>query len=292
MPRYHVVTDSAATFRNERIIKQYPLTVVPFTVEVNKRRYHDGVDLHPDDTLRLFQNFETKPSIHPPSVEDFVSIYATLSHTCDGIISVHPSREMSRSWHNARLAAQQVGEGCEVAVIDSRSIGVGQAMLARAAAQMMHDGLDFASIVQRVRHAVDRVFSMYIVESTDYIRHNGIMADERSILSAFLGVFPVLNIEEGSWHITEKVTAASAIVDRLFDFAAEFDFLSEAMIVQNQQKITDETRTLQDKLGVEFPGQHFPFTVYSAALASIIGPTAVGIVILESEMDYLENEKD
>lgn len=292
MPRYHIVTDSAATFRNERIIKQYPLTIVPFTVEVNERRYQDGVDLHPDDTLRLFQDFATSPKIHPPTVEEFVAAYAALSHVCDGIISIHPSREMSQSWQNARLAAQQIGGGCQVAVIDSRSMGVGQAMLARSAAQMIHDGLDFDSIVQRVRHAVDRIFSMYIIESTDYIRHNGIMADERSILSKLLGVYPVLNIEEGKWHITEKVTSPSSIVDRLFDFAAEFDFLSEAMIVQNQQKITDDTRTLQDKLGVEFPGQHFPFTVYSAALASILGPTAVGIVILESEMDYLDNEKD
>lgn len=292
MPRYHVVTDSAATFRNARVMKQYPITVVPFIVEMNGRKHRDGVEFQTDDTISRFADLATMPRVIAPSVDDYAQVYGDLLQTCDGIISIHPSRELSGSWQNARLAAQRFAGTRPISVIDSRSVGVGQAMLTRVAVQASVASEDFHEIVQRVRHAVDRLYSMYIVDTLDHLRENGIINEPHGILGAYLGIRPVLNIEEGLIQVTGKVKNRSAAVERLYDFASEFDHLEEAMIVQPREFITDDTRNLQDRLAVEFPGQHFPFTIYGPVVASLLGANATGVIILESEMDSLDNEEE
>ena len=77
----------------------------------------------------------------------------------------------------------------------------------------------------------------------------------------------------------------SEVIDRLVEFLVEFTELEDAVVLQDQMHITEETRIMQDRLALEFPGQHFPFTMYSATMASFLGTEATGVAVLEKEVD-------
>ncbi|MEO0594915.1 MAG: hypothetical protein AAF126_02270, partial [Chloroflexota bacterium] len=59
--------------------------------------------------------------------------------------------------------------------------------------------------------------------------------------------------------------------------------------VQNRAHITEQARQLQDKLAMEFPGRHFPYTMYGLVLAVLLGGDATGVMVLESEMESLSD---
>jgi DegV family protein with EDD domain len=281
----HIVTDSAARYSNTRIMQQFPITTVPNKIRSGQETYQEDVDIDVEELLSIMSSPSQSLAVEPPSIDDFASVYTRLSHVYDHIVSVHPSRELSKSWENARRAAAQVSGSVEVAVIDSRSICAGQGMLLRVAGQAILDGADFETIVKKTRSAVERLYAVYYVESLEYLHKNQIMSNSRTILGAMLGIKPFLSIEEGRIIVIEKVKTRTQAIERLVEFLIEFEDIDDAVIIQPRTHITEQTRIIQDRLSMEFPGKHFPYTLYGASLASLIGTTATGIYVLESEID-------
>lgn len=289
MSKIHIVTDSGARFSNPRLLQQYPVTVVPYQIKIGSQVYREDIDISAEDAMHLIKSQSTPPELIAPNEENYAELYANLSRAYDGIISIHTSREITKSWEHARRAAQRISGTCEVIAIDSRSICAGQGMLVRLAGQAALDKVDFDTAVQLIRDAVDRIYSTYFVESLDYLQANELVSQSRSILGSLLNIKPIISMEEGHLMVTEKVRSRSQSIDHLVEFLSEFDDLDDAMIIQNRMHITEHARQLQDRLSVEFPGRHFPYTMYGMALAVVLGGDATGVVVLESEMEGYDN---
>lgn len=290
MTTFHVVTDSGARFANQRLLQQYPVTVVPYQLDIGGTLYKEGIDISDEDAMHLIKAQSKPPKLIPPTEEQYAELYANLSRIYpEGVISIHTSREITGSWENARRAAQRMQETYNVVAIDSRSICAGQGMLVRLAGQAALDNTPFDDAVQNVRDAVERIFTTFYVDSLEYLHANRIMSESRSILGAMLNIKPIMSIEEGQPMVTEKVRTRSQAIDRMIEFLVEFDDLDDAMIVQNRMHITEQARQLQDRLSLEFPGRHFPYTMYGMALAVLLGGEATGVMVLESEMKEFEN---
>ena len=285
MPRVHIVTDSGARFSNPRLVRHFPVTILPNVIEIAGTRYLEDIDIDTERAFQLIAARSRPPRVVPPSENDYAELYARLSHYCDAIISVHPSRELSDSWRNGRLAAQQVSGRCEIAVVDSQSLCAGQGMLIRVAARAAQEEKTAKDVIQTVRQAVNRIYSVYCVNKVDFLRANGFMNPSHAVLSTHLGIKPFVSLEDGKIIVIEKVRARGEVIDRLVEFLVEFTELEDAVVLQDQKHITEETRVMQDRLALEFPGQHFPFTMYSATMAAYLGTEATGVAVLERAVD-------
>jgi DegV family protein with EDD domain len=289
MPTYHIVTDSAAHFANPHYVHQHPITVVPNKITIAGRTYREGVDLTPEDAFRLMAHQPYAPKVQAPSEADFLAVYTRLARTSDGILSIHASREIFPGWQRAQAAAVQMAGHCPIVVIDSGSVSTGQAMLVRVAVQTLEGGGNLDDAERAVRGAIERVFSVYYVETMDYLLQNKILAPSHTILGAMLGIKPCLTIEGGRLKPMEKVRTRIQAIERLVEFVVEFTDIDDAVIVQHKPYMSEQTRMLQDRLAIEFPGRHFPYAVYGPSLAALIGADATGLVVLETET---ENEDD
>lgn len=291
MSPFHIVTDSGARLTHSRTPQQVSVTVVPNRVEIGGRSYREGVDLSHEEALRLIGQSGTV-TLTAPSMAEFATVYAHLASSSDGILSIHASRELSQSWQHAREAAAQLGDACPIDVVDSRSICAGQGMLVRLAVETASHVDSFDQLVKTVRGAVDRTYSVYCVETLDYLRRNRYMEESRAILGTLLGIRPFVSIEDGALSVIEKVRTRAQAIERLVEFLVEFDQLDDAVIVQSRSGMNEQVRALQDRLAIEFPDQHFPFVTYGAALASLVGPDALGVVVLEAVSHPHEDDLD
>jgi DegV family protein with EDD domain len=142
--------------------------------------------------------------------------------------------------------------------------------------------------VREARGMIGRVYSVFFVETLDYLRHNGLLSEAQSILGAMLNIKPFLTIEEGELIPMEKVRTQTQAIDKLVEFATEFAVIERLVIVQSTPYPTDQTRQLQDRLAAEFPNRTFPVMMYGPSLAAMIGPDGLGIVVYEG----LEDEEE
>ncbi len=283
MPDFHIIADSGATLTNPRLLTQFPITIVPNKITINGTTYREGVDASSEELVRMMNTSTTLPIVTAPSPAELTAAYAKASRHGSAILSLHTSRELSQSWANGRLAARQLTETCPIANIDSQTVCVGLGMLVRVATQAIQGTQDFDSAVKQVRGAVERLFSLYYVESLDYLHQRQIMEPSRALLSAITGIKPFLSMEEGKLIVTEKVRSRTQAVERLVEFVSEFEELEDAAIIQHRPTMTEQARMLQERFAADFPGRHFPCVACGASLAALIGTEATGVVVLEKE---------
>lgn len=283
MTRIHIVTDSAAHFADPNFLLQNPVTVVPNKITLGGQTYREDVDIRPEEVLAAIATENIAPVVKAPSVFDYIETYSQLTRNHDVIISIHASRELFSSWLNAKVAAQHMMGHCEIVVLDSLALCAAQGMLVQVAAQAVQEHQSPEEIVRLVRGAIDRVYAMYYVETIEFLQHSKVMSTAHVILGTMLGIKPCLSIENGVLMPVEKVRTRSQAIERLVEFATEFVDIENVVILQPQECMSEPTRLLQDRLLAEFPGLHFPHSVYSASLGCLIGADALGVVILEQE---------
>ncbi len=291
MPNIQIVTDSSAHFTTPHFHHQYPMvTVVPNKISIAGKVYREGIDLSLEEAQRLIAYQTYAPLVTVPSEADYIEVYNKLARNSDGIISIHVSREMYPSYDHALVASRQFSGHCPIAVIDSQTLCAAQGMLVKLAARAIDREKTFEDMVRVVRGGVDRIYSTYYVESVNYLLQNKIMSPSHTILSSMLSIKPVLGVEHGHLAVIEKVRTRGQAIDRLVEFASEFAEIEDVVILQHRAYLSEQTRMIQDRLAVEFPGQYFPYAMYSASLAALIGTDATGVVVLEKEFEEMDDD--
>jgi DegV family protein with EDD domain len=289
MQNIRIVSDSFAHFgQSSRMYGN--AVIVPNRITINGRTYREGVDLSAEDALRLLAHQRTPPQLTPPSIADYTDVLRTLRNEADAIIVLTASRAMFPSWENARAAAQSLVGACRIEVLDTGTLASAQGMLIKLALRSVETTESVDDLIRLLRGACERVYAIYCTDSTDFVMQTGVMPRSQGILGAMLGIKPVLTVENGRLMAIEKVKTRVQAVEKLAEFASEFDEIEEALIVQPKAYISDTTRMLQDRLALQFPKLHFPHAVYSPSLTALIGTDATGLIILETEQEDFTDE--
>jgi len=290
MANIHIVTDSFAHFINPHFVHQHPVTVVPNKINIGGKLYREDVDISAEEAVRLIAQQSFAPQVTSPSVADYAAIYSKLTRHHDAIISIHASSHLSPSFQNAKAAAAQTPGPCEIVVIDSQTMCAAQGMLVRFTAKSLEKSNSMDELIRLIRGTIERLYSIYYVESIDYLLQNKILSASHGILGAMLSIKPFLTIENGILMPIEKVRTRTQAVERLVEFLVEFETIEDVVILQHKTHMSEQTRMLQDRLALEFPGRYFPYAIYGASLAALIGTDATGLVVLEGEMEQIDDD--
>jgi len=280
--KVQIVTDSSAQFLDPTVIERYQIEIVPLTLALPTHRYRDGVDIDAQTFLRTIARDRAYARLEPPPVEIFADLYARLNKQTDQIVSIHLSSGLGDVWNNAKQATRTLLGRCEIEVIDSLTTSVGLAMLVEEAARIAAEGAAFEQIVHTVRAMVTRIYSIFYVDSLDYLRHNNLLSEAQALLGGMLEIKPVLSIEEGELIPIEKVRTDAQAIDRLVEYVIEFTELEQLVILQHTPYPTEQTRLLRERLALEFPDHEFPAVLYGPALGALLGPGAMGMMICEA----------
>ena len=285
MKKIRIVVDSAADFPVSSVVARSQITVVPHTIHFAGEKFVDGEEM---DAERFFQHISHDvpyPKLHAPTVEQFTQVYTDLAQTTDQIVSLHTTHTLSQSWENAKQAADSMLGRCEIAVLDAQTTAVGLGLLAEATAKAVIDIDRIEDAVRFVRGAIGRIYSVFYVDTLDYIQHSGLLGEAQAVLGTMLNIKPFLTIEGGHLTTMEKVRTRSQAVDKLVEFVTEFDDIERLVIVQNSPFMTEAVRLLQDRLAAELSQRNFPMMLYGPMLASYLGPDATGVIVLEREYE-------
>jgi DegV family protein with EDD domain len=214
-----VVTDSTAYLRPD-LVETHRLTVVPLTVVLNGAEGLEGVEVFPPDATRALSGRRVSVSTSRPAPEQFVRTYRRLlAEGADGVVSVHLSAGLSGTVDAARLAADEVGD--RVAVIDSRSTGMGLGFPALAAAATAARGADLDGVRHAALDAIDRTSIYFYVDTLEFLRRGGRINAAEALFGTALSVKPIMHMPDGAIVPRDRVRTASRGVLRLVDLAVE-----------------------------------------------------------------------
>lgn len=278
MNRIKVVTDSSAHLR-PGVADRLDIVVVPQNVHLDGVTYREGVDITSKEFLQKMAATTKMPTLSPPSVATMAELYRQLHRQTDQIISLHVSGHLSATCQNARAAAQTLLGRCDIQVIDSLSISLGQGMLVERAAEAAAGGAHMDEVVRLIRGMIPHVYMVFLVDALEYLEREKRIRPSQAVLGAMLGIKPLLTLEDGHLLPMEKVRTRALGVEKLLEFISEFVEIEQLVILQSS--FSEDTALLLEGLELLYPEWDIPVFTYTPSLAVHVGNNALGVAIQE-----------
>ncbi|GIM86956.1 DegV family protein [Salinispora arenicola] len=274
-----VVTDSTA-YLPAKLMAIHRLTVVPLTVVLNGAEGLEGVESFPADATRALNGRRVSVSTSRPAPAQFVRTYRRLlDGGADGIVSVHLSAELSGTVESARLAAADFGG--RVAVVDSRSCGMGTGFPAVAAAEAAAAGVNLTDVRDAAQRAVARTTIYFYVDTLEFLRRGGRINAASALLGTALSVKPIMYMPDGAIVLRDRVRTVSRGVARLVDLAVEAAGEADVDLALHHLAAPQRAEALRVALAVRL-GDRLRDTYVSeagAVVAAHAGPGLAGVVV-------------
>jgi fatty acid-binding protein DegV len=140
-------------------------------------------------------------------------------------------------------------------------------------------GATLHDVARVVNGAVPHLYVAFFSESLGYLERSANLSASQSVLGTMLGIKAMLMMEEGALATLEKVQTRDEVVEKLFEFVAEFARVEEVGVMQHNYE--KHRSALVDRLKESLTGSSVHEVSYPPSLAAYLGPNALGVIVQE-----------
>ena len=192
-----IVTDSACDLP-QSIIDQYGITVVPLTIRFGDTDYIDREDFGPKEFWAKCAASPVLPETAAPSPGQFETAYRSLQAAgATGIVVVSLSSALSATMQSAEIAARAVAADIPVRIVDSRSVSMGQGIIARSCAQAAAAGAGIDEVEAKGRDLSGRVHVYGALDTLENLKKGGRIGGAKAMIASALAIKPIIDVREG-----------------------------------------------------------------------------------------------
>ena len=195
-----IASDSTCDLSPE-LIERYQIKILPLEVSLGSKQYRDGVDINPD---MIYENYEQSgqlPKTAAINISEFDEFFA--KETADGneIVLFTISSDMSSTFNNARLAAQEY-EG--VYPVNSMNLSTGGGLLVLTAAEMAAEGKSAKEIAEACCALRERVDASFVIDNLEFLHKGGRCSAVAKIGANLLSLKPCIVVQNGKMGVGKK----------------------------------------------------------------------------------------
>jgi DegV family protein with EDD domain len=196
MAGVRVVTDSACDLTDE-LAASSGILVVPLTIRFGDEEFRDRVDLSSVEFWQKCKSSAELPQTAAPGPGQFQEAFGqAVDEGADGILCLTLSSGVSATYQSARTAADTF-DRAPVRVIDSRSLTMGQGLLALAAAEDAAAGASLDQVAADTEERIGRTRMYGAIDTLDHLQRGGRIGGARALLGSLLSIKPVVALRDG-----------------------------------------------------------------------------------------------
>jgi DegV family protein with EDD domain len=272
MARICILTDSSAQFTRPNFPGREHVYIIPFTIHPEQ----------PDDKVSRPQGSSRLHAL-PPSPQDFIRLYASLSQKYDFIFVLILSSQLSPAFQNAASASLRYSNHAEIEVVDTQTIAVGLGLLVQTAAGAACEGMPPKEVERRIRTSIPQLYMLYCIPELTYLANSGYMDQSQALVGEMLGLLPLFVLDEGQLTPTEKVRTPRHLFESFQEFISEFETPAHIALVRGAGYNTLRTRPLRQYVQETFPSTPFSEHPLNPSMAALFGPQSTGIFVMEKQ---------
>jgi DegV family protein with EDD domain len=222
---------------------------------------------------------EQLPQVMAADINRILDCYQRVAKEAEQILSIHVSSQLSPMWNTARRAAEMLKGRYTIRVVDSMTASYGLGLLVELAADAAAHGASLHEIARIVNGAIPHLYLSVFSESLNYLERSAHLSGSQSILGTLLGIKAMLMMEEGKFQPLEKVQTQEEVVDKLYEFVAEFAHVERVGVMHHQY--AESSQVLSARLRELLPNAVIQPVAYPPSLAVHLGPNMLGVVVYE-----------
>jgi DegV family protein with EDD domain len=275
-----VVTDSSAQFPRPIYPAQKKIEIVPLICQLNGNDYVNGKGLTLADMPGTALN-GNNPQLLPPSVDHFYEVFYRLGQKFDAIIGVFLSSQLNPCVQNAQTAATILSGKSSIQIIDSQTTSVGLGYLTQIAFEAVEAGCTPVDIERKLRYLIPFIYTVFCIPGISYLYYNHFVDKGQAVVSELLGLYPIFALENGKLTSLEKVRNHRQALVFFQEFLDEFEqtehiaLIRDTHVAAGDMHLNHEPPPGINKSNVQEYNLSLP-------LATLIGPTAIGLSVIET----------
>ena len=196
-----VITSDSTTDLSRELRERYNVSVMPLKITLGDKIYTDGVDITPDDIYAHHDKTGELPKTSATNVGDCLEFFKPFTDAGKTVIHFTISSEMSSTYNNACLAAEELGN---VYVIDTKNLSTGGGLLVVAAAEMLNSGLSAKETVEKTRALAPCVDASFVIDSLEYHYKGGRCSALAMFGANLLKLKPCIQVKDGKMDVAKK----------------------------------------------------------------------------------------
>lgn len=198
----HIITDSTNDL-DQKTIKDNQIEVLPLFVNFTDASFKDGVDITTPELYKLVEEKNELPKTAAIPQQTFVDVFSKYVEAGDEVIFTGISKQMSRTYENAVLAAREVNEE-KIFVVDSMNLSTGIGLLVLKACKYRDQGKSAKEISELLEKDNKRVLSQFAIERMDYLYKGGRCSGMAKLFGTLLKIKPIIAVRDGKMHVARK----------------------------------------------------------------------------------------
>lgn len=282
MTKTCILTDATVQFPIPAFTGRDLVNVIPLHVVMNGERHEKAKGIKAGDFPRKATE-EFSAEMIAPSVEECTKMVTTLAQRYEEIVVILHSAHLSETYNNMAKAVKTVIGHTTVAMIDSHTTATGLGLIVLKAAEGVTNGMNAEEIESMIRELMPRMYTVFVIEGLTYLNKSEYLGEAQALVGEFLKMTPVFILDNGKLTPTQKARNYRHLVDLLHEFVCEFDTLEHIAFIQGAPPFESETRSLRERITMDFGEISISEHTISAPLAAMFGPRTLGMFILQSE---------
>lgn len=193
-----ILVDSAA---DQLPFIRSQMHVVPLNLSFGQEQYLDGVTIDHQTFYEKLIESDVMPTTSQPSPAAFAKEYRAAQEAGDEAVVLTVSSRLSGTYQSARIAAEDFPN---VHVVDTRTVALGEGVLAEYALRLAQQGMDAAAIAQELEHEREHVHLIALLDTLEYLRRGGRISSAAAIAGGLLSIKPVIAVRDGALEVVGK----------------------------------------------------------------------------------------
>ena len=277
MARVRVVTDSAGDL-TPALAEERGIVIVPLSIRFGSEEFVDGATLSPDEFWRRCKSSDVLPETSAPSPGAFQEAFAAAARDgYDGVVCINLSGALSATYQAAQAAADAVSDQVPVRVIDSRSVTMGQGLMALAAAESAAGGASLDEVVAVVQGLIERTQVFGAIDTLEHLEKGGRIGGARALLGSLLSIKPVVQVVDGVVEEESKQRTRSRQLKYLADKVHGMGGVERVALCNGAATDLDDLLGLLAEVDAKYP---LEVVNLGPVVGTHTGPGTIGVCVV------------
>ena len=275
-----VITSDSTTDLSPELRERYNVTVMPLKITLGDKTYTDGEDITPDDIYAHHDKTGELPKTAATNVGDCIDFFKPFCDAGKTIIHFTISSEMSSTYNNACLAAEELGN---VYVIDTKNLSTGGGLLVISAAEMLNSGLSAEETVKKTQELVPCVDASFVIDSLEYLYKGGRCSALAMFGANLLKLKPCIQVKNGKMDVAKKYRGKFSEVlkqyvrEKISDYS---DIELDRVFVTHAGCDSELVNEIVDLVKKEVPFKEVFMTRAGCTVSSHCGANTLGVLFI------------
>ncbi|MGA7419556.1 MAG: DegV family protein [Acidimicrobiales bacterium] len=277
MARVRVVTDSAGDL-TPALAEERGIFIVPLSIRFGSEEFVDGATLSSDEFWRRCKSSEILPETSAPSPGAFQEAFTRAAGDgYDGIVCINLSGALSATYQSAKAAADAVSDQVQVRVIDSRSVTMGQGLIALAAAESAAGGASLDEVEAVAQGRIERTLVFGAIDTLEHLEKGGRIGGARALLGSLLSIKPVVQVVDGVVEEESKQRTRSRQLKYLADKVHGMGGVERVAICNGAANDLEDLLRLLGEVDAKYP---LEVVNLGPVVGTHTGPGTIGVCVV------------